>query len=263
MGLFRNTGTPLLGGPLTEKELRKFLQEGAKFDFLKYYSVGMVHQFDDFLGDAINLDLYASTAGATATAYASTADRDGMIRGVHGTTAATSGLLLQTPAMWYGDYYCGVEVCFRLSVITEQRIEIGFGNAVPAANTTVVNSLATPTFNTLANGVVYVYDHAGSTTTSGFYSDGTSSTAAAAKTATTTNRPVADTWQTVRIQTFGSNNSAALWVDGKRLVNTGGVLHEGGTANVFFISATRSDTTDCNLDIDYIRLWQERSSRPL
>lgn len=258
MGLFRNS-SPLLGGPLSEKELRKFLSEGAKFNFLKYASVGVVHFFDDFLGDAINLDMYASTAGGTATVYTSTADRDGIIRGVHGTTAATSGLLIQTPAQWYGDFFCGCEVRFRLSVITEQRIEIGFGNAVPAANTTVVNSLVTPTFNTFANGVVYVYDHATATTTTGLYSDGTGATAAAAKTATTTNRPVADTYQTVRIQTFGSNNSAAVWVDGVRLVNTGGVLHEGGTANVFFVSAKRSDTTDCNLDLDYIRIWQESS----
>ena len=261
MGLFRNRD-PLVGSPLSERELRKFCREGSKFNFLKLYSINAVHFFDDFLGDAINLDMYASTAGATATVFAATAHRDGMIRGVHGTTAATSGLLIQSPAMWYGDYYCGMEVRYRLSVITEQRLEIGFGNAVPAANTTVVNSLSTPSFNTLANGVVYLYDHATATTTSGVYSDGTGATAAAAKTATTTNRPVADEWQTVRIQTFGANNSAAVWVDGKLLFNSGAVLHEGGTANVFFLSATRSDTTDCNLDIDYFRVWQE-SSRTL
>ena len=258
MALFRKR-EPKVGSPLSEKELRKFFQEGNKFNFLKYLSIGAVHQFDDFLGDAINLDLYAITKGATATDFTATADRNGMIRGIHGTTAATSGLLIQTPAMWYGDYFAGFEIRYRLSVITEQRVEIGFGNAVPSVNTTVVNSLATPSFNTLANGVVYVYDHATATTTSGLYSDGTGGTAAAAKTATTTNRPVADTWQTVRIQTFGDTNKAALWVDGVLLVDGGSVLHEGGTANVFFLSATRSDTTDCNLDIDYIRIWQESS----
>lgn len=258
MGLFRSRD-PRVGGPLSEKELRKFQQEGSRFNFLKFYSINAVHFFDDFIVDTINLDNYAVTAGATATVFAHSAHRDGMIRGAHGTTAATSGLLLQTPAMWYGDYYCGFEIRYKLSVITEQRLEVGIGNAVPAANTTVVNNISTPTFNTLANGVVYMYDHAGSTTTSGLYSDGTGGTAAAAKTATTTNRPVADTWQTVRIQTFGDTNKAALWIDGVLLVDTNTVLHEGGTANVFFLSATRSDTTDCNLDIDYIRIWQESS----
>lgn len=257
MGLFRKA-EPRVGGPLTEKELRKFSQEGAHFNWLKFQSQGVVHFFDDFLGDTINLDNYAVTAGATATVFAISAHANGMIRGAHGTTAATSGLLLQTPAQWYGDYFTGFEIRYRLSVITEQRLEIGIGNAVPAANTTVVNNITTPTFNTLANGVVYMYDHTGSTTTSGLYSDGTGGTAAAAKSATTTNRPVADTWQTVRVQTHGDNNSASLWIDGVLLKSNTGTLHEGGTANVFFLSATRSDTTDCNLDIDYVRIWQER-----
>lgn len=259
MPLFRKR-EPRVGGPLTEKELRKFQQEGSKFNFLKFYSVGAVHFFDDFLVDTINLDNYALSTGATATAFAHSANRDGIIRGVHGTTAATSGLQLVTPVTWSGDFYCGFEVRFRLSVITEQRLEIGFANALPAVNTNVGNNLSTPTFNTSANLLMYLYDETGGTTTTGFYSDGTGATAAAAKTATTTNRPVADTWQTVRIQTFGDTNKAALWVDGNLLVDSGAVLHEGGTANLFFIAATRANTTDCNLDIDYIRIWQERSS---
>ncbi len=257
MSLFAND-SPRVGNQLSESELRKFLSHGPKFSYLRFMSVDCVHFFDDFLVDTINLDNYVVDAGATATAFAHSAASGGIIRGVHGTTAATSGLRLLTPAIWLGDNNCGMEIRYRLSVITEQRLEIGFGNAIPAVNTSVVNSLTTPTFNTLANGVVYVYDNASAVTTSGFYSDGTGATAAAAKVATTTNRPVADTYQTVRIQTFGNNNMAGLWVDGQLLVATSTVLHEGGTSNIFFVDAKRSDTTDCNLDIDYIRIWQQR-----
>lgn len=252
--------TPEYGYPRSLPELRKFHQRGAEFDFMKLDTKDYVHLFEDFLqasATAEIADKFTVAAGATATTWTTSAYAGGMVRGASGTTAATSGLQISTPAIWYGDQYAGCEVRVRNSVITEQRLEIGFADALPSVNTLISSNLSTPTFNTAADVAIYLQDHATATTTSGFYTDGTSITAA--KTATTTNRFAADTWYTVRIQLMV--NQARLWINGIPMVShkTPGTDYiEGGTALKFVISSKRSDTTDSNIDIDYIRVWQLR-----
>lgn len=247
--------TPLRGNVLSSASLRKVMAKGPLYDHLLLSASDIVHFYDDFLVDTINLDQYVLVAGATATAFAHLAAENGIVRGVSGTTAATSGLQLYTPAMWYGDRNAGCEVRFRTSVITETRWEFGFADALPAVDTAIGNNLSTPTFNTAADVAIYLFDDASSVVTSGLYTDGTAITAA--KTATTTNRPVANTYQTVRIQVL--TNAVLLWVDGILLAQHAADSIEGGTALRFVISHKKSDTTNSNTDIDYIRIWQERN----
>lgn len=254
-----NPTWPGIGSPLSDRELKRFNQKSAEYEFLRYLTTDRVHIFDDFTQPVIATDNWTyTTPGATTTGFAHSAHASGIIRGVSGTTAATSGLKITTPAMWSGDLFCGMEIRLRTSVITEDRHEMGFASTSPSINTKYVNSMATPTFNTTANGALYLYDHATATTTSGLYTIGTAITAA--KTATTTNRIVADTWQKVRIQIV--TNHVYLWVDGIPLVkhNVSGTNYvEGGTLASLVLSIVRSDTTDANQDVDYIRVWQDRS----
>lgn len=260
-----NPTWPQIGSPLSERELKRFTQRSAEYEFLRYMTTDRRHFFEDFgspVADgfvaATNIGhLIYTTPGATATGFVHLAHPDGVIRGVSGTTAATSGLKIATPVEYLGDLMCGMETRIRTSVITDTRIEVGFASTSPAISTKYVNSLSTPTFNTTANGAFYVYDHLTATTTSGLYTIGTSITAA--KTATTTNRIVADTWQRVRLQVV--TNHVYVWVDGIPLVkhNTSGTNYiEGGTAAAWVISVVRADTTDANNDIDFVRLWQDR-----
>jgi hypothetical protein len=252
-----NVTYPISGYPLSDAELSKKMGKNPLYEFLRFSSRDRVHFYDDFLGDTINLDNYVLATGATATAFAHAAHASGIVQGASGTTAATSGLQIYTPAMWYGDQYAGCEVRFRASVVTETRLECGFVDALPSVNTAVGNNLSTPSYNTAADVAIYLYNDASATKTSGFYTDGTA--IAPVKTATTTGRPTANTFITVRIQLIG--NQGYMWVDGKLLAahNTAGTDYiEGGTALRFFLDHKKSDTTDSNVEIDYIRCWQAR-----
>lgn len=257
MTLFKGRG---IGG-LTESELRRFKGLGPMFDFLRFHSLSCVRLFDDYMVDTLNADYLAITAGATATTFAHSANSNGMIRGALGTTAATSGLLAVTPAVWYGDYDCGMMIRFRVSDLDELTVEAGFVDAGHAAvDTLQVNSLTTPTFNgTIADVALWLYDDSSTTRTSGLYTDGTT-VAAATKTAGSVSAPVADTWKTVGIQISGNYVAAFEGnLDAMKLVaQPSAAAIEGGSALKFFFDFLSGDTNDTNVDIDFIHVWQQR-----
>lgn len=195
-------------------------------------------------------------AGATATTWAMRAEAGGWIRGVSGTTAATSGLQMYIPTAFFtGTSTAGVAFLWRPSVITETRFEMGFVNALPAVNTAIVNSLATPTFNTTATAALFVFDHTGSTTTAGLYTDG--SGVAAQKAAVTTNLPVAATTHFVAIEVVGQ--TVMLWLDNNPApVATLTSAVTAADALLPAFSHKKSNTTTSNVDIDTIWTWSGR-----
>lgn len=247
---------PRTGYPLGRSELRKSMGRGPLRDYLDFSSRDVVHYFHDFGETTFLTNPWTVAAGATATTWAITVAENGLLRGVSGTTAATSGLQLMSPAFFFGDRNCGCEVRYKLSAITEVRTEIGFVDAAPAVNTSIVNNLSTPTFNTAAEAAIYLFDDASSVVTSGLYTDG-SGAIAAAKTATTTGRPTAATFTTVRVQVIG--DTVTCWVDGALLVEGSAQAIEGGTALRFVFSQKTSNTASKNIDIDYVRMWQDRN----
>lgn len=249
-------------GGLTEGDLRRYRGLGPLFNFLRYQSRNCVRVFDDFTGDTLNGDNFVVTAGATATTYAHSAQANGMIRGACGTTAATSGLLLASPLMWYGDQDCGCEVRMKISDLDEVRVEIGFVDTnMQSVNTPQVNNLSTPTFNnSIADAALWLYDDSSTTRTSGLYTIGTAIDAA--KTAGSVAAPVADTYFTVGIQISQNYvqcyqgtglGPMSLVADRGRTASI-----EGGTALRFVICVELDDTNDTNVDIDYIDVWQQR-----
>lgn len=244
--------------PLSDAFLRRFTTDGYKQDYLKARA-GRSRSFEvyDFNVKALDTtNLWTVAAGATATTWAVRAEAGGWIRGVGGTTAATSGLQLSRPTAYMtGAAKCGMAIIYRLSAITEVRFEAGLVNALPSVNTTIVNSLTTPTFNTTASAALWVFDHTSSTTTSGLYADG--SGVAASRVATSTNRPAVDTVHFVAIEVDGQKIS--LWTgDSNQPVAamSAGITAADGLIPV--VSFKKSNTTDMNVDIDAIFTWSGR-----
>lgn len=252
---------PLAGNTLTNTELKRRLgAKGPLYEFLSPYALGSTVNFvDDFALAALDASSWTvPTAGATATTWAITLAPNGLLRGITGTTAATSGLKMNTPAIWSAANNMGCEIRYKASVITEHRFEMGFVNAMPTINTTVVNSLVTPTFNTTADAVVYAYNHTGSTTSSGLYTiDSTAVTGIAQLAATTTNRVVAATTQTVRMTLNGA--IATLWLDGVKVAATAAAVNPA-TSCQFMISLKANSTTSTSVDVDYVRVWSDRAA---
>lgn len=243
---------------LSRSQLRRIGGKSPLREFLDYLAVrDVAYDVFDFNIKALDTtNQWTVAAGATATTWAVRAEAGGWIRGVTGATAATSGLQLSIPQKyWTGTSKAGMAVLYRLSSISEIRFEAGFVDALPSVNTTVVNSLTTPSFNTTASAALWVYDHTGSTTTSGLYTDG--SGVAAQKSATTTAQPVAATSHFVAIQTNGQ--SVMLWSgNGSTPITSlsAGITAADGLIPV--VSVKKSDTNSANVDIDAIVLWSER-----
>ncbi len=239
------------GFPMSEAQLRKMGGMGLRFDFLKMLALrnnaGLIAPQYDFQIKAVDTtNLWTVAAGATATTWAVRAEPGGWIRGVTGTTAATSGLQLSIPQKyWNGDVGSLLLCLLKISAITEIRVEVGFADALPSVNTTVVNSLSTPSFNTTAAAAAFVYDHTGSTTTMGLYGIGTA--VAANKTAVTAPVPVADTLYPVCVQLV--TNKAFLYL-GDSDTPVASVDIEGGDGLIPFVSVKGSNTSSKNVDID-------------
>lgn len=245
--------------PLSDAFISRFKSSrGWELDFLKARaSKSRSFEHYDFNIKALDTtNVWSVAAGASATTWAVLAAAGGWIRGVSGATAATSGLQLSMPtSYWTGAANAGFAILYRLSVITETRVEMGFVNALPAVNTPIVNSLVTPTFNTAATGALWVYDNASAVTTSGLYTIG--SAAAAQKVATTTQRPVAATTHFAAIEVIGQ--TVTLWlgdVSAPMATLTLGVTAADALIPVF--SHKKSDTTTSNVDIDTIWTWSGR-----
>lgn len=247
---------------LSEAQLRKFTGRGAMHRFLEYLATGDACViFDDFTTKALNTtNDYSVAAGATATTWAINGQANGVIRGATGTTAATSGLhlLLNATGMgtWTGARSCGIEVMWQTSDITELRFEVGFGATFPAVNTVMVATnigSGTPTFNTTADGMVYLYNHTGSTTTMGLFSIGTGITAQRVN--NTIAAPVNATFQRVSVQTNGQHGFVQVNGVTVARIATGIVA---ATAMYPIVAIKNNSTTSQNIDLDYIRIWQNR-----
>ncbi len=234
--------------------LKKLSPYNPIFQSLDRLATKDVYHFkDDFDGKAFNAtDTWAVAAGDTATTWANTAALSGITRGVTGTTAATSGLQLYSTVLFSGDKYGEAEIRWKTSEIDELRFEFGFVDALPSINTTIVNNLSTPTFNTTAKGALYLYNHTSATTTTGLYAIGTG--VSANKTATTTQRPTDGAYTVWRVKLFG--NMMLAWVDG---VLMGSAAIEGGDSLILAVSVKNNSTTSQNVDLDYLEYWCDRT----
>ena len=259
------SGTPRSGYPHSRAALRrKMAKSDPLYAFLEYFAIhDVVHITDDFLGDAINLDLYAvaNGGGAAVASFAINTQLGGVIRATTGTAGDdTASASLITPAQWYGDNLAGLEVRWKpITAITEAQIELGFSDVVPGSNDSVVDNLTTPTVNTaVVDAAIDVYDHTTATTTNALVTIGSSITAVDTG-YTPVTAVAAATYTTTRIQLI--NNHAYLWRDGALVAShktVGTDYVEGGSALAFWAYIKATNGTSKSLDLDYLKLWQER-----
>ena len=253
--------------PLSRRELRKVYQTGqfgASYQFQDFDASRDVEVFfEDFGGAALDAtnDFTVPTCGASATTWAVlSGGQNGRLRGIIGATSATSALQLARPTNFLSAQNVGMEVFWYPSATLNNRFEIGFVNALPAINTTIVNSLTTPTFNTVTDGCVYVYDD--TAPTNALYTISSVASGVAHKVVCSPlNLPVAATVQHVRLEI--KSNNCFLWLNGQLVASQTG---SGATSACnpttlllpCFMSVKNSSTTAGNVDIDYVRVWSDR-----
>jgi hypothetical protein len=261
------------GYPLSRNELRKVagLGRGPLRDFMEFYaSRDNSVFFDDFLGDTINLDMYAvaNGGGASVASFATNVQRGGVIRATTGTAnddTASASLIM--PLNWYGDNNCGMEARWKLETsVAAYKVEIGFIDAVPASNAGGVTDEDTPTA-AFADGAMMSVDTSETFTTPGFYTKGSTASQNIARTSmagipglTNGVTPLISTYVTTRVQIQGNN--AFCWMNGRLVAshNTQAAGHvEGGVALAPWVYVSAKSATSKSLDLDYLLVWQDRT----
>ena len=256
--------------PASLAEIRKHIPRGPLHEYLaKFAWQDKVLFLDDFLGDAINLDMYAvaNSSGTSAADFAHNLQRNGAIQSDTGTTDDGSVSIIGA-INWYGDYNAGIEVRIKTDVVTDVNLEVGFIDAVPAANAGGVTDEDTPT-TAFADGALMSVDTDETFKKLGFYTKGSTAGQGVKRTSlgpvpsltgTTDALPVADTYFTVAVQLVG--NSAYLFVNNKLMASHDddpqGNL-EGGVALAPWIYTRTRSTTAVFTSIDYIAMWADRS----
>ncbi len=239
--------------PLSDRILRKFAGKGSRFDFLaaRASRSRSFEQFDFNVKAIDTTNQWTVGATSTATTWAVLAEPGGWIRGVTGASVATGALQISIPTKyWNGTKGAGFASLIRLSAVTEIRVEQGFADVLPAVGTTAVN-LASNAFNSVASGAVYLYDHTGSTTTTGLHTIGTSTAYGAV--ATTTNRYDSAATLFVALEVIG--RSVSLWLgDGDAPITKVAAGTTAADGLIPFIMVKTSSGSK-NVDVDTIWAW--------
>lgn len=260
-----NSVHPRSGSDMSVAQLKRFMPgRGAAHDFLRHLCRrDVVDYFDDFLGDTIDLDMYAvAKAGGTADAnFAIAVAANGTIAGTTGTDDNNSHSLVG-PLIYYGDNNAGMEVRLKLDVVTSYNLEVGFIDAVPGSSASGVSDVDTPAA-AFSDGALIQIDTDQTLATLASVTKG--STAGQGIVATTFAAPAATvltaaTYATLRVQLIG--NSAFFWINGvlaaSHDADPQGNL-EGGVALAPWIYVRTRNTTAKVATVDYIWTWADRA----
>lgn len=262
---------PASGFLLSKAQLKRQrgLLGSPLYDFMERYAArDVVRTFDDFTGDTIDLNYYAlANSGGTAVAnFAIQVLANGVIRAASGTTDDGSVSLIG-PLIYAGDNNCGMEARFKLSAVTGLNFEVGFIDAVPAANAGGVTDIDVPTL-AATDAALLTMDTDQTLTTLAFATKGGTAGMDALKktlgaipglTGASSAIPVAAEYLTVRIQLEG--NMASCWVNGKNVEHTAQAAGhvEGGTLLAPWIYVRTRNTTTKVFDLDYLEVWADRA----
>ena len=216
---------------------------------------GKIHFYDDFLGDTINLDLYAvngddGTAGAIVVAH------NGVFR-MTGDGTDTDIENIYGPAQWRSDAGGPLTLEIRATLVTslaDGETFIGISDAAADEEPFSV-STADALTSTSSDGAGFCYTGGGTADWKAV-----STNADADGTVTRCNRggattPVLGTWQTFKL---------VVNVDGDVDFYIDGILHyteelgvAPATLHNFFVSMVDGGTVR-SMDIDYIEVWAGR-----
>lgn len=254
--------------PLSDKFIESTGMRGRKFDLLSFRaSRNLSLECDDFNYKAINTThTYTACSGGTATAWAVQAAAGGWIMGDTGVTTACAALQLYRPTKyWTGSAKAGMAVLWKSDVVEGVTVEIGFVDALPAINTTVINNATTPTFNTSVDVAMFLYQHTGNATAApnrvGLYA-ANSSAATAQKSVVTIGAvggapgPAAATEHFVAIELIGTTVYCWIGDGGVPLKLTSAITAANGV--IPFISVKGANSTAKQVSIDAIWTWSGR-----
>lgn len=238
--------------PLSDAFLRRFSSKGDRHDYLKA-RMSRSRSFEqyDFNVQAVDTtNVWTVGAHSTSSTWAVLAEAGGWIRGGTGASVATGAVQLsQLQKYWTGTSGAGMAALIRMSAVTAVRVELGFADVLPAVGTHAVN-LASNAFNSIASGVVYVFDVSTAITT-GLYGIGTST--AFNSVATTTNRFASGVTMFVAIEIAGRNANLYLG-DGPAPVATATNITTAADGLRPFIMATTLGGAK-NIDLDAFWTW--------
>jgi hypothetical protein len=218
-----NRMPPDRGYDLSYHQLGRTEMHGSLRDFLRSYATrDRVVFYDDFTGDAINLDNYALAQSQTSVTHVAAAVLNGVIQGTVVATT-TASLSIVTPAIWSGNNNASFEARFKVNTVASTFIlEAGFIDAVPGSSGPGIADIDTATGATMTSGALFHFNNAATHTGAAFgtIGDFTGQTFATTLLTTGFTTPVADTYMTVKVQLLTnpgetSKTKAHLWINGK------------------------------------------------
>ena len=253
---------------LSDIRLRSGDSPEATIEFLQLNSFDVCKWDDDFL-DTSNADMdrrytrAVTGSGSGAVLTLTTGEEWGSARMTTGTTDnGISAMSMGT--ICKGDYNAVMAVRYKINVITNMKIEVGFRDTVANNTVGIVNALDDPTFSA-TNGCCWVYDT--DATTDSWAAEGVkASSVATGETLATTapgGVPVADTYQTLVVALMEDNAYFMRYnADGRKQGETILVAdaQTGSVALAPSVFVQTRNTTTKLLDIDFIKAWQLRRS---
>jgi hypothetical protein len=218
--------------------------------------------FDDFMGDALNTDLYTVTEGtdsATSDAAIVTNAVNGILRitsGNAGTGLAADGVFVGSALHWEADNGgLTFETKLNLSAITTCQVFLGFSDTVATLEMPIDSAGSVNTITTTATDAVgFFFDTDMSTDTwwCAGVANGTDATHVSSGVS-----PTAATDQTFRI-TVDTSGNAKFYIDGAYV----GAVANAVTATVnltpCIVVNLLSTTTSFTVDVDYLYVSQNR-----
>ena len=223
-----------------------------------------VFYFEDDFAGTLNTNFWTTTEDTSGTAFRWVAGQNGLIQATTHTDSGDGVGLRYNNATFSGDKNAGMEVIWSVDVVgTTLMLEMGFSSVITTLPNSCLNDIDTPSVtNGMADGAIFGLDTSQTLVTAalvGIRSGGGS-------TQKTVLSPVFSptagltTFYTTRIQLVGNHAYCYVW-DANGVLKGSAYLAsaiEGGTAIIPYVNVTTVTTAAKNMNIDVIRLWQDR-----
>jgi hypothetical protein len=214
-------------------------------------SFSKVTLYDDFLGYALNDKLWLASVGSGG-AVAYNAAANGTVR-LTTNTADNDLAELASGLNWYGQQHVYFETRIKVDNITTVGIVAGLSDAVTEANDQVAFEInATTIVDRCTDGVAWVFDT--DATTDKWYTVGTSNGTQVG--AITAHAPVNATYEVLGIELDGT--VARYFRNGVGIATIANACRATTALTPYIAVISRAGSASRNLDIDYVKVWQDR-----
>lgn len=214
---------------------------------------------DDFLGDTLHADFWATNVSAGATAFAVNVQREGVIRGATGATDDEKSEIAGE-IIWLPSQGLVFEARVKISAITTVAVNVGLSDAKSEGASLIATTLSGITLTTTAsNGVFWLFDT--DATNDNWHAAGVKADVDTAI-ANSAIAPVAATYDRLRIEVDTSGNAVAKILDDAQphVVRYQTYLANAVTAGTllapYIAVQARAATASRDLDVDYVRVRQ-------